>query len=238
MQPANRQSSSSPCTSCKLKESGFLCHLSPAAEKDFQSIKHSGSHVAGARLFIENEAAIGIFLVCSGTIKLSVSARGGKTLILQLAGPGEILGLSASMAGTAYEVTAEALYASQVSFISREDFLAFAHRFPEVYQAVTRQLNAQYAQACEQLRTVALSSNAHEKLARLFLHWSSEERQTVEPARIRMHLTHEQIAECVGSTRETVTRTLGEFRQKHLVILNGATAFIPNRAALLAMSGD
>jgi CRP/FNR family cyclic AMP-dependent transcriptional regulator len=238
MQLAKGQSSNSLCTSCKLKESGFLCHLSPAAEKDFQSIKHPASHLAGARLFVENEAARGIFLVCSGTIKLSVSARGGKTLILQLAGPRAILGLSASMAGTPYEVTAEALYASQVSFISREDFLSFAHRFPEVYQAVTRQLNAQYAQACEQLRTVGLSSNAHEKIARLFLQWSGEERQTSEPARITMPLTHEQIAECVGSTRETVTRTLSEFRQKHLVILNGATALIPNRAALLAMSGD
>jgi CRP/FNR family transcriptional regulator len=51
-------------------------------------------------------------------------------------------------------------------------------------------------------------------------------------------LTHEQIAECVGSTRETVTRTLSEFKSRHLVMLNGTTAMIPNRAALMAISGD
>ena len=123
------------------------------------------------------------------------------------------------MSGIPYEVSAETLYPSQVSFIRREDFISFIGRFPEAYQAVIRQLNSQYASACEQLRTVGLSTNAHEKIARLFLHWSSDERQTSQQARIKMPLTHEQIAECVGSTRETVTRTLSEFKSKHLVML-------------------
>jgi CRP/FNR family transcriptional regulator len=85
---------------------------------------------------------------------------------------------------------------------------------------------------------VGLSTNAHEKLARLFLHWPSDEKQTAEAARIRIPLTHEQIAECVGSTRETVTRTLSQFKSRHLVMLKGTTAMIPNRAALQAVSGD
>jgi CRP/FNR family transcriptional regulator len=226
------------CETCKLKENGFLCHLTTDAAKEFQLIKTSSLYPAGARLFLENEPAKGIFLLCSGKVKLSVSSRGGRTLILQLAQPGEILGLSATMSGIPYEVSAETLYPSQVSFIRREDFISFIGRFPEAYQAVIRQLNFQYANACEQLRTVGLSSNAHEKIARLFLHWSSEEKQTSEPAKIKMPLTHEQIAECVGSTRETVTRTLSEFKSRHLVMLQGTTAMIPDRAALMAISGD
>lgn len=51
-------------------------------------------------------------------------------------------------------------------------------------------------------------------------------------------LTHEQIAECVGSTRETVTRMLSDFKNKHLIILRGATITIPNRAALKMTGGD
>jgi CRP/FNR family transcriptional regulator len=142
------------------------------------------------------------------------------------------------MSGVPYEVSAETLYPSQVSFIRREDFVSFISRFPEAFQAVIRQLNSQYANACDQLRTVGLSTNAHEKIARLLLHWSSDEKQTSEPARIKMPLTHEQIAECVGSTRETVTRTLSQFKSRHLVQLHGTTVMIPNRAALLAISGD
>ena len=238
MQTLKGKTSSSMCETCKLKESGFLCHLTDAAAKEFQSIKISTSYPAGARLFLENEPAKGIFLLCSGKVKLSVSSKGGKTLILQLAHPGEILGLSATTSGIPYEVSAETLYPSQISFIRREDFVAFISRFPEAYHAVIRQLNSQYANACEQLRTVGLSSNANEKIARLFLHWSSDEKQTSEPAKIKIPLTHEQIAECVGSTRETVTRTLSQFKSKRLVMLHGTTAMIPNRAALMAISGD
>ncbi len=226
------------CESCKLKESGFLCHLTPVAAREFESIKSSTFYPAGSTLFLENEPAKGIFLLCSGKVKLSVSSRGGKTLILQLARPGEMLGLSASMSGVAYEVSAETLHPSKVAFIRREDFLQFLGRFPEVYQAVTRQLNVQYARACEQLRTVGLSASAHEKVARLFLDWSSEEPRTSECAQIKMALTHEQIAECVGSTRETITRTLSEFKNRHLVTLKGTTITIPSRSALLAECGE
>lgn len=155
-----------------------------------------------------------------------------------MAGPGQIIGLSASMSGLPYEVSAEILHPSHVAFIRREDFVRFVNRFPEAYQLVIRQLNSQYANACQQLRIVGLSTTAHEKLARLFLSWSSEEKQTSSPARIIVPLTHEQIAECVGTTRETVTRTLSEFKNKQLVMFKGTTAMIPNRAALQAVSGD
>ena len=238
MHTSGERNSTSTCETCTLKESGFLCHLTEVAAKEFESIKSSSFYPAGSPLFLENEPARGIFLLCSGKVKLSVSSRGGKTLILQLARPGEILGLSASMSGTPYEVSAEALYPSRIAFIRREDFVGFVNRFPEVYQAVTRQLNSQYTRACEQLRTVGLSTSANEKVARLFLHWFSEEKQTSERAQIKMALTHEQIAECVGSTRETITRTLSEFKNKHLVTLKGTTVTIPSRSALQAVCGD
>ena len=238
MPNTSEQTPTSTCENCKLKHNGFLCHLSPAAAKEFESIKLSSSHPAGSILFMENEPARGVFLVCSGKVKLSVSSKGGKTLILQMAKPGELIGLSASMSGVPYEVTAEVLYPSQVVFIRKEDFLRFVHRFPEAHEAVIRQLNLQYGRACEQLRTIGLSTTAHEKLARLFLHWSSDDKQAKEGDQIRVPLTHEQIAACLGSTRETVTRTLSDFKHKHLVTLRGATVMIPDRSALMAISGD
>jgi len=238
MHTSDVRTATQTCENCNLKGNGFFCHLSHDAAREFESIKLSSSYPSGTILFLEDEAVRGVFLVCSGKIKLSVSSRGGKTLILQIARPGEILGLSASMSGIPYEVSAETLYPSQIAFIRREDFVRFVNRFPEVYQAVIRQLNSHYAHACEQLRTVGLSTTANEKLARLLLHWTAEEKQTSEGAQIKMPLTHEQIAECVGATRETITRTLSDFKNRHLVMLKGTTVMIPNRAALQAISGD
>lgn len=238
MTKTSEQTPISTCENCNLKQNGFFCRLTPAAAKEFESIKVSSHYAAGSILFMENEPPRGVFLVCSGKVKLSVSSKGGKTLILQMAKPGEVIGLSASMSGAPYEVTAEILYPSQVVFIPREDFLRFVHRFPEACEAVIRQLNLQYGRACEQLRTIGLSTTAHEKLARLFLHWSSDEKQATEATQIKVPLTHEQIASCLGSTRETVTRTLNDFKHKHLVTLRGTTVMIPDRSALLAISGD
>jgi CRP/FNR family transcriptional regulator, cyclic AMP receptor protein len=225
------------CQSCKLKENGFLCNLAPAAATELDSIKYSSTYPAGSMLFLENEPARGIYLLCSGEVKLSVSSRGGKTLILRIAKPGDMLGLTANMSAQPYEASAETLHPCQVSFIRREDFLHFVSKYPEVYRSVIPQLSSQYNTACEQLRTVGLSTSAHEKLARLLLHWSFEGKQTTEGTQFKVPLTHEQIAECVGSTRETVTRTLSEFKSKQLVMLRGATMIIPNRAALGAVGG-
>ena len=238
MPNAGAHTANSICENCRLKHDGFLCHFTPMAAKEFESIKLSSRYPEGSILFLENERARGIFLVCSGKVKLSVSSRGGKTLILQIAKPGEVLGLSASMSGVPYEVTAETLHPSEIVFIRGEDFLRFIRRFPEAYEAVIHQLNLQYGRACEQLRTIGLSTTAHEKLARLFLHWSSGEQQTTEASQIKVPLTHEQIAACLGSTRETVTRTLSDFKNKHLVTLRGTTVMIPDRSALMAISGD
>jgi CRP/FNR family transcriptional regulator len=108
-------------------------------------------------------------------------------------------------------------------------------KHPEAYQNAVKQLNSLYSGACNQLRTVGLSASAPEKLARLLLSWSAEAKSTRPDAAIKMPLTHEEIAEFIGSTRETVTRTLSEFKNRHLVQLEGSTIMISNRRELEAI---
>lgn len=103
---------------------------------------------------------------------------------------------------------------------------------PEVYEGVVKQLTSLYDGACEQLRTVGLSASAPERLARLLLNWSANVKPTQQGTQITVHLTHEEIAEFLGTTRETVTRTLSDFKTRNLLKLQGSTMMISNRAAL------
>jgi CRP/FNR family cyclic AMP-dependent transcriptional regulator len=151
---------------------------------------------------------------------------------MRIARAGELLGLMAAMAGQPYEVTAETIRPCQLAFVRREDFVRFIGKHPEPYQNVLKQMSSQYQGACEQLRTVGLSASVQEKLARLLLTWSEGIQQTKEGTRIKLPLTHEEIAEFIGTTRETVTRTLSSFKEHHLVSIQGSTLMIPNRAAL------
>jgi CRP/FNR family cyclic AMP-dependent transcriptional regulator len=91
--------------------------------------------------------------------------------------------------------------------------------------------------ACEQLRTVGLSASAPEKLARVLLEWSADPKDAQRSGQIKLPLTHEEIAEFIGTTRETVTRTLSEFKNRQLVSLQGSTLIISNRPALETISG-
>jgi CRP/FNR family transcriptional regulator, cyclic AMP receptor protein len=225
------------CQSCKVRGKSFFCQLSLTALAEFNKTKSPATYPAGAVLFLEKQDPRGVFVLCEGEVKLSISSRSGKTLILRIAKPGEILGLMATMSGSPYEVTAETLHPCQVAFVRRDDFLQFASKHPEVYQNVIKQLTTLYNGACEQLRTVGLSTSAPEKLARLLLEWSPEAKNSKLGASIKLPLTHEEIAAFIGTTRETVTRTLSEFKSRQFVVLQGSNLMISNRLALETISG-
>ena len=220
------------CKTCTLKTAGFFCQLPSAAVKDFDAIKSTSTYPKGALLFIERQDTRGVFVLCEGEVKLSISSSEGKTLIMRVAKAGEVLGLMAALSGSPYEVTAETIHPCQVAFVRRDDFLRFIAKHPEVSQVVVKQISSQYQGACEQLRTVGLSASAQEKLARLLLTWSAGTQQTKEGTQIKVPLTHEEIAEFIGTTRETVSRTLSEFKVRHWVAIQGSTIMITNRAAL------
>jgi CRP/FNR family transcriptional regulator len=218
--------------SCKARLGGFLRHLSPAAMKDFDTAKCVAAYPTGGFLFFEGQEARGVFLLCAGDVKLSISSNEGKTLILRIAKPGEILGLMPTMTGTPYEVTARVLYPCTVDFVNRNDFLRFVAKHPQIYGNVVKELGSQYQAACQQLRMLALTSSVNERLAQLLLHWSASGMETTRGVQVKMPLTHEEIAGFIGVSRETVTRTLSEFRNRRLVALHGSTLMIPSRAAL------
>ena len=220
------------CQTCTLRGNGFFCQLSPAALKDLDAIKFTSAYPAGAVLFIERQTARGVYLLCEGEVKLSISSSEGKKLILRITKPGEVLGLGSALSAIPHEVTAETLRPCQVAFIPRDAFLRFISKHPEAYPLVSGQLGSQYQVACEQLRTLGLSASAPEKLAKLLLDFAMRGQQTKEGTRVKLPLTHEEIAEFIGTTRETVTRTLSEFRTQHLVELHGSTLVIEDREAL------
>ena len=226
------------CQACKLRKNGFFCQLAANVVRDLDALRSSSVYPMGALLFLEQQAPRGVFILCEGEVKLSISSKEGKTLILRIVRAGEILGLTAVLSGKEYEVTAETLRPCQIAFVRRDDFMRLVAQHREVADAVFHQLTANYRGACEQLRTVGLSDSAGERLAKLLLSWSKGAEETKLGKQIKLPLTHEEIAECIGSTRETVTRTFSEFRDRNIVTLKGSTLTISDPAALENLAGD
>src|SRR5580765_964574 len=114
----------------------------------------------------------------------------------------ELPGMVAAVGNQPYKITAETIHPCQVAHVRRDDLLRFLAKHPEASQNVVKQMSSQYRGACEQLHTIGLSASAQEKLARLLLTWSEGIQQTKEGTRIKLPLTHEEIAEFIGTTRE------------------------------------
>jgi len=223
------------CKTCKIRGAGFFCQLPAPAVKDFDAIKSTATYPKGALLFVEKQEARGVYVLCEGEVKLSMSSPEGKTLIMRIARAGELLGLMAAMAGLPYEVTAETIHPCQVAFVRREDFQRFLANHPETSQNVVKQMSSQYQGACEQLHTIGLSASAQEKLARLLLTMSEGIQQTKEGTRIKLPLTHEEIAEFIGTTRETVNRMLNRFWDEKLIDMRTANIVIADHDRLQAI---
>ncbi len=221
------------CFTCKLRADRLFCDLPAGALQSFESIKYATAYPKGAVLFVEGQAPRGIYVLCKGRVKLSICSTDGKTLILKVAEPGEVLGLSASVSGKAYELTAETLDPCQVNFVKREDFLRFLKEHGEACLRVAEQLSEKYNSACHEIRSLGLSHSAAEKLAKLLLDWTAKngEAAKVEP-RLKLALTHEEIAQMIGTSRETVTRLFADLKKRQIVQAKGSTLLIRNKAAL------
>ena len=224
------------CLTCKMRAEHIFCDLPAAALQSFENIKFATAYPKGAVLFVEGQSPRGIFVLCKGRVKLSLCSTDGKTLIFKIVEAGEVLGLGASVTGKPYEVTAETVDACQVNFVKREDFLRFLLENSDACLRVAEQLSEKYNSACREIRTLGLSHSAAEKLAKLLLAWSTRNGvATKSEPRIKLALTHEEIAQMIGTSRETVTRLFSDLKKRQIVQSKGSTLLIRNKAALRAM---
>jgi CRP/FNR family transcriptional regulator, cyclic AMP receptor protein len=210
----------------------FFQSLSEAARADLDSMIFPSAYPAHSILFSETQPANGIVVILEGEVRLSINSSEGRRLSFRIAKAGEVLGVSAVVSGKGYEMTAETMYPAKIAHVTRQQFLQFLNSHPEAYQTVAREMIRSFNVACEQLRMVGLATSAPERLARLLLGWSDHSDKTSAGARCRLAMTHEEIGEFIGASRETVTRTLSSFKHRHLVAQNGATLTIPNPEAL------
>ena len=225
------------CVICKLRHSGFFCDLPKQSVEDLDKIKYASAFPPGAVLFVEGQSPRGVYIICRGRVKLTTTSRDGKTLILRIAEAGEVLGLHGTVSEKPHDLTAETLQPCQLDFVKRDDFLKFLQSHPDACLHAAQHLSQDCQSAYEMIRSLGLSHSVSEKLARLLLEWASGGEETKEGIRIKVALTHEEIAQLIGTSRETVTRVLGDFREKQFAHLRGSTLLIRNKAALEKLTG-
>lgn len=223
------------CVACPVREEHLFCDLPTQALQELNEIRSTAVYPQSALLFIEGQQPRGIFVLCSGKVKLSTTSGEGKTIITRISAPGDVLGLNAAISNHPYEVSAELIEPGQANFISRDALLQFLKQHGDVALRVAEQLSRNYYAAYEKIRTLGLTSSPAEKLARLLLSWYPGNGPANGPAEITVTFTHEEIAEMIGTTRETVTRLFSDFKKRQLLQIARSTLVLRNKSALAQM---
>lgn len=159
------------CGDCGLRTENFFCQLPAAELARFEALKVTKAYPKGTLLFIEGQRPAGIYMLCQGQVKLSTCSSDGKIIILGIAGPGDVLGLSAVIADVECEVTAEVLEICQVNFVPKDAFLNLIKEDPAVCLSAVRQLGSSYQTAHKMICSLGLSESVFVKLGKLLLSW-------------------------------------------------------------------
>ena len=171
-------------------------------------------------------------VVAAGLVDAHVEHALARYFGTKLSEAGDVLGLNSVISSRPYEVSAEMMEPGQANFIPRESLLQFLKDHGEVALRVAEQLSRNYYTAYEEIRTLGLATSPSEKFAKLLLSWSTKSTQNDGSSPVKLTLTHEEIAEIIGTTRETVSRLFSEFKKKQFLQLKGSTLLIRNRPAL------
>jgi len=223
------------CVNCKLRSNGDFCNLGPDLVKMLSGMGQITLYPADSTLLLEGQIPQGIYIVCSGRAKLSVEARDGKTVILKIAENRQVLGLSAVVSARPAPVTVATLDFCQIKFVERENFMRLVESDSRLGLTCATLLAREVSETFDDVYDLLLARSSTEKLARLLLSWVADQPHN-RALRVPSEFTHEEMAQMIGSSRETVSRLLSDMKRKELIRVEGSTLVIPNRVALQAIA--
>lgn len=185
-------------------------------------------------MFFDGDPATGVYLLYEGRANVLTANAQGKTLILKIALPGDVLGLNAVLAGTSHAVTVQTVRPCRFAFITREDFLKLVKEHSDACLYFAQRLSRDCHAAYEVIRSMCNPVSA--RLARFLISCCANRDVCEGTVRAKVVLTHEIIAQRIGCSRETVCRTLSDFKRKGFAELVGTTLVVYDRTALECLS--
>ena len=199
--------------------------------------KLNSLHRRGTILFAEGEPARGVYILRTGRAAVSIASSEGRVVILRMAQPGDVLGLNSTLRNSSCEVTVKTLEPCRTDFIPRAQLLELMEASDAAKHAALKVLSSELTELTNRTRSLLLSQTARARLARLLLEWTRETNGNSSHAtRVDKLLTHEEIAQMICSSRETVTRLLATFSRRSIIRITTDSILISDCEALEQMA--
>lgn len=211
------------CKDCKNNNSVF-CSLNQNEKEVISTGKSSNYFKKGQVVFYEGNHPHGLFCVYSGKVKISKLGEGGKEQIVRFAKSGEMLGYRSILNNEAYNATATAVEDSYICFLKSDNFFQLLRESNSLSFNVMKLLSSDLRSSEKQLISIAQKS-VRERIAETLLRLRTRFGLDNEGA-INLKLSRQEIGDIAGATSETTIRTLADFNQERVIVLQGKRILI------------
>jgi CRP/FNR family transcriptional regulator, cyclic AMP receptor protein len=184
-------------------------------------------HGRGRVLFAEGEPVRGVYILRTGRAAVSISSSEGRVVLLRMAQAGDVLGLNSVLGNCSYDTTVKTLEPCRTDFISRVELIELMQQSSAGAYAILRILSQELTELTDRAKLLLLPQTVSGRLARLLLEWSKD-----NVSRLERLLTHEEIAQMICTSRETVTRLLAAFSRQQVISVTPDSILILDRVAL------
>jgi CRP/FNR family transcriptional regulator, cyclic AMP receptor protein len=183
-------------------------------------------HGRGKVLFSEGDVARGVYILRTGRATVSISSSEGRIVTPRIAQAGDVLGLNSVLRSSSYDATVKTLEPCRTDFIPRAEMIELIEKSHAGARAVLKLLSHELTELSERTRSLLLPQTASARLARLLLEWYQKS------VRIDRAFTHEEIAQMICTSRETVTRLLANLSRRQIIQITSDSILIGDEAAL------
>ncbi len=225
------------CQSCRMHEHLLMHQLTPELRQELNAACFRISLPAGSTIFHEGDEPNGVLILRKGRAKVTMNSEEGRTVILYLAAPGELLGLSSTISGTTRQVSSVAVEPCDLDLIHREAFMSFLDRHEDQFRAALDELAMQHSCILAAIRRLSLAPSLLANLARFLLGLNCPETKP-QTNKVNLRMTQEEIAQQLGTTRESVTRTFSKLRKNNIIEQRGHSIIIQDRGTLEHLAGS
>jgi len=215
-----------------LQKVPLFNQLGPADLQRVFEVARERTYPKNSVILFEDDPGDALYVVKQGQVKVVLIGEDGREVILSVLGEGDFFGEMALIDDEPRSAHVIAMGDSTLLVLRREDFQALLMQTPGIALAMLRELTRRLRRVDEKVGSLVLL-DVNGRVARLLLDMADE----AAGERITRRLTHHTIAQMIGSSRETVSRTMRELVDKGLIEVSRRDIVIRDRSALEAAAG-
>ena len=215
-----------------LKHIRLFEGVSPSEMQEMEKITRMEEVKKRQPLYLPGDPSSSVYLLKKGRVKIANTASSGKEVTFDILEPGEVFGELEVLEDAPRSTSAEALDDTLICVIPRKDFDQYLAMHPNVTVKLTKLIGLRLRKIQSRVEDLVFR-DVPARLAHLLVELSkSDGVKEVTGIRLKAKLTHQEMANLIGCSRETVSTIMGQFRDQGLIHMDGRTITLLKRDAL------